>query len=156
VIGEDSGRGAETFVELQTSRVKGIARRIRTIQDGQRRSASSMNATVHNRPAQAAHSAFVLGLVALLPAVLLEETPGPLAALLGTGTYFLVAQFFLSRGNPHAFLDDAASIAALASPLACVFFVVGEFDVFLLLIVAVASSYGGRCWLLSPLCGQRI
>ena len=87
--------------------------------------------------------AFGLGMIALFVGAFLEDRTGRLAALVGTGAYFLIAQFLLSRGNPFALLDEGSSIVVLNTPVVCVLFVAGGWEILLLAMVAVACSYAG-------------
>jgi hypothetical protein len=112
-------------------------------------SARSMNVTTHNESGASSSMplwkqglAFCLGLLSLFLGFSLYEAFGGLAALLGLGLFYLIAQFLLLRGNRHAFLD-MASVVILNCPLVCVFFVAGDLELMLLLMVTVACSYAG-------------
>jgi hypothetical protein len=108
-----------------------------------------MNVTTHHQSFPASSMplwkqglAFCLGLLTLFVGFSLHKAFGGLVAVLGMGFFYLIALFLLLRGNPHAFLD-VASVVILNSPLVCVFFVAGDLELMLLLMVTVASSYAG-------------
>ncbi len=86
--------------------------------------------------------AFCLGLLSLFLGFSLHEAFGGLAAVLGMGGFCLITQFLLLRGNRYAFLD-LASVVILNCPLVCVFFVAGDLELMLLLIVTLGCSYAG-------------
>ena len=87
--------------------------------------------------------AFCLGLLSVFLGFYLGETFGGPAACLGMGAYFLIAQFLLSRGNAHAFLECGQLVAAMNCSLIGVFFVAGGVQLLLLLVITLASSFSG-------------
>ena len=86
--------------------------------------------------------AFCLGVLSLFLGFSLHRAFGGLAAVLGMGGFYLIAHFLLLRGNRHAF-RDLASLVILNCPLVCVFFVSGDLELMLLLMVTAACSYAG-------------
>jgi hypothetical protein len=108
-----------------------------------------MNVTTHNQPEASSSMplwkqglAFCLGLLSLFLGFCLYEAFGGLAAVLAIGGFCLIAQFLLMRGNRYAFLD-LASVVILNCPLVCVFFIAGDLELMLLLMVTVGCSYVG-------------
>lgn len=108
-----------------------------------------MKATTYRRPSHSSGMplwkqglAFCLGLLSLPFGFSLHERFGGLIAAFGMGLFYLIAQFLLLRGTPHAFLD-MASVVILNCPLLCGFFLSGDLSLMLVLVVTLACSYVG-------------
>ena len=50
--------------------------------------------------------AFLLGILSFFLMFAIGESFGIVAVFLGPGIYYAIAQFLLSRGNPHALFKD--------------------------------------------------
>ena len=61
--------------------------------------------------------AFILGLISFFLLFALGEGFGINVAFLGIGVYYLISQYFLSRGNPQALFKDWLIILLLNSTL---------------------------------------
>ena len=61
--------------------------------------------------------AFILGLISFFLMFALGEGFGINVAFFGIGIYYLISQYFLSRGNPHALFKDWSIILSLNATL---------------------------------------
>jgi hypothetical protein len=61
--------------------------------------------------------AFILGFLSFFLMFILGEGIGIYAAFIGMGIYYLISQYFLSRGNPQALFKDWLIILSLNSTL---------------------------------------
>ena len=61
--------------------------------------------------------AFILGLISFFLMFALGEGLGINVAFLGIGIYYLISQYFLSRGNPQALFKDWLIILSLNATL---------------------------------------
>ena len=95
--------------------------------------------------------AVILSVLSFFLMFFLGEGFGDYALFIGMGAYFLISQYFLSRGNPQALRKDWSSIVALnftllISTIICL--VVepnkgAKLETLCLAILAVACSYAG-------------
>lgn len=62
-------------------------------------------------------TALILGLISFFLMFPIGESFGVHVAFIGIGFYYLISQYFLSRGNPHALFKDWPLILRLNSTL---------------------------------------
>jgi hypothetical protein len=95
--------------------------------------------------------AVILGVLSFFLMFFLGEVFGDYAAFIGMGDYFLISQYFLSRGNPQALRKDWPLIIALNFTLLFATIIClavepnkgAKLATLCLAILAVACSYAG-------------